>query len=127
MNTPKIGRSKAVKKNLVKYLVVSYDDDQQQWFYDLVYAKTAEDASAFICKMRDYVIAADATEPKNLDFNHVGAFDATQEISECQNCEAKFPQNRLKPIKDLAQRVVAGESMPSGECPECGALCQVIA
>jgi hypothetical protein len=43
-----------------KYLVVSYDDDQQQWFWDYVAAKTAEDAVAHICKRRPYVIAADA-------------------------------------------------------------------
>ena len=44
-----------------KYLVVSYDDDQQQWFWDYVAAKTAEDAVAHVCERRPYVIAADAT------------------------------------------------------------------
>ena len=43
-----------------KYLVVSYDDDQQQWFWDYVAAKSAEDAVALVCKRRPYVIAADA-------------------------------------------------------------------
>jgi len=43
-----------------KYLVVSYDDDQQQWFWDYVGAKTAEDAVAHVCERRPYVIAADA-------------------------------------------------------------------
>jgi hypothetical protein len=43
-----------------KYLVVSYDDDQQQWFWDYVVAKTAEDAVAHVCERRPYVIAADA-------------------------------------------------------------------
>ena len=43
-----------------KYLVVSYDDDQQQWFWDYVVAKTAEDAVAYVCERRPYVIAADA-------------------------------------------------------------------
>ncbi|MBZ5697641.1 MAG: hypothetical protein LAN18_03750 [Acidobacteriia bacterium] len=43
-----------------KYLVVSYDDDQQQWFWDYVAAKTAEDAVAHVCERRPYVIAADA-------------------------------------------------------------------
>lgn len=43
-----------------KYLVVSYDDDQQQWFWDYVAAKTTEDAVAFVCERRPYVIAADA-------------------------------------------------------------------
>ena len=43
-----------------KYLVVSYDDDQQQWFWDCVAAKRAEDAVALVCDRRPYVIAADA-------------------------------------------------------------------
>ena len=43
-----------------KYIVISYDDDQQQWFYDLVAAPTAEAATALVLKERDYVIAADA-------------------------------------------------------------------
>ena len=43
-----------------KYLVVSYDDDQQQWFWDYVAAKSAEDAVAHVCERRPYVIAADA-------------------------------------------------------------------
>ena len=43
-----------------KYLVVSYDDDQQQWFWDYVAANTAEDAIAEVCERRPYVIAADA-------------------------------------------------------------------
>ena len=43
-----------------KYLVVSYDDDQQQWFWDYVAAKTEKDAVAHVCERRPYVIAADA-------------------------------------------------------------------
>jgi hypothetical protein len=43
-----------------KYLVVSYDDDQQQWFWDYVAAKTAAKAVAYVCERRPYVIAADA-------------------------------------------------------------------
>ena len=46
--------------------------------------------------------------------------------SECQNCGAIVNDEDLKPIKDLMQRVEPGEPMPSGECPECGALCQPI-
>ena len=43
-----------------KYLVVSYDDDQQQWFWDYVVAKTPEDAVTQVCERRPNVIAADA-------------------------------------------------------------------
>jgi hypothetical protein len=43
-----------------KFLVVSYDDDQQQWFWDYVVARTEEAAVNSVCKRRPYVIAADA-------------------------------------------------------------------
>jgi hypothetical protein len=44
-----------------KFLVVSYDSDQQQWFYDTVIAENEEKASELICRIRPYVIDADAT------------------------------------------------------------------
>ena len=43
-----------------KFRVVSYDDDQQQWFWDYVAANTAADAVAHVCERRPYVIAADS-------------------------------------------------------------------
>ena len=49
-----------------KYLVVSYDDDQQQWFWDYVVAKTEGDAVALVCGRRPYVIAADANSLSQL-------------------------------------------------------------
>jgi hypothetical protein len=44
-----------------KFLVVSYDDDQQQWFWDFVAAQTPSMATIQVCADRPYVIAADAT------------------------------------------------------------------
>lgn len=46
--------------SLQKFLVVSYDDDQQQWFWDYVVSRTEKEAVALVCKRRPYVIAADA-------------------------------------------------------------------
>lgn len=46
------------------------------------------------------------------------------ELSECQNCGAIHANENLNEIKHLSMRVAAGEPHPSGECPECGALCQ---
>ena len=42
-------------------------------------------------------------------------------ISTCQNCERET-ESPL-PLKDVLQRVAPGELMPSGECPDCGAVC----
>ncbi len=50
-----------------KFLVISYDDDQQQWFYDLVVAASEQAAVDKVCTRRDYVIAADALSPENLN------------------------------------------------------------
>jgi hypothetical protein len=49
-----------------KFLVISYDDDQQQWFYDFVVAPSDEAAVQKVCTQRDYVIAADALSVENL-------------------------------------------------------------
>lgn len=46
------------------------------------------------------------------------------DFSRCQNCDVIVRSADLPPIADLEQRVESGEPMPSGECPECGALCQ---
>jgi hypothetical protein len=45
-----------------KFLVVSYDSDQQEWFYDHVMASSEESAEAFVCENRPYVVDADATD-----------------------------------------------------------------
>jgi len=41
----------------------------------------------------------------------------------CDNCGVEWDLEDLQPIKDLHQRVDPGGVMPSGECPDCGALC----
>ena len=44
----------------------------------------------------------------------------------CQNCDfVTQDRDQLLPIRDIHQRVEPGERMPAGECPECGALCQL--
>ena len=41
----------------------------------------------------------------------------------CGNCDWTGEQEQCKEVKDISMRVSAGEIMPAGECPECGALC----
>jgi hypothetical protein len=45
---------------MMRFLVISYDDDQQVWHYDVTEDATEEDAEARICRIRPYVIAAEA-------------------------------------------------------------------
>lgn len=122
-----------------KFMVISYDTDQQQWFYDTVFADSGEDAEAIICGVRPYVVGADAT---NLEQLHVMAIavekrtesdswadlldfaeEANVAVHECGNCGEFHERDKLNPIKDIEQRVAPDEPMPSGECPDCGALC----
>lgn len=49
-----------------KFVVVSYDNDEQQWFWDYVAARNAESAAAKVCTKRPYVIAAEACTPEEL-------------------------------------------------------------
>jgi hypothetical protein len=49
-----------------KYLVISYDTDQQQWFYDLVAARTPEAAKGLVLEGRPYVVDADAVTGDHL-------------------------------------------------------------
>jgi hypothetical protein len=41
----------------------------------------------------------------------------------CDNCGKTWKADELEGIKDLDNRVDAGSVVPSGQCPECGALC----
>lgn len=50
-----------------KYLAVSYDDDQQQWFWDYVVAESKEDAVKIVCDARPYCIAADAADLEQVE------------------------------------------------------------
>ena len=44
----------------MRFLVISYDDDQQKWYYDFVVASSERAAVEQLCMQRDSVIAADA-------------------------------------------------------------------
>jgi len=43
--------------------------------------------------------------------------------SVCQNCGIVVADKDLQEVKHLYERVAPDEEMPSGECPECGAVC----
>jgi hypothetical protein len=43
-------------------------------------------------------------------------------VCECQNCGWKGPESALAEIRDFSERHEPGDTVGSGECPECGAL-----
>jgi hypothetical protein len=49
-----------------KFLVVSYDNNEQQWFWDFVNADSQEKAEQLVEKCRPYVQGADGIELKDL-------------------------------------------------------------
>jgi hypothetical protein len=125
------------------FLVVSYDDDQQQWHYDTVREESAEDAAALICKLRPYVIAADATDVtelvkmakrvKSAKPKAIAKYLDTVAVesgfeARCQNCESLYKLDDLEDIRRYHERVGPGEVAPAGQCPaaDCGALCHMI-
>lgn len=54
---------------------------------------------------------------------YVGLGDADPEtLASCGNCGAETPVGELDMVSDIQERVMAGEVMPAGQCPKCGAL-----
>lgn len=49
-----------------------------------------------------------------------------EDKSKCGNCGKVWDDSQLAEIRHLWERVSPGEPFPSGECPECGALCQPV-
>ena len=49
-----------------------------------------------------------------------------ESLHECDNCQEVFKAPKLHGIEDLTMRLEAGGVVPSGGCPECGALCYPI-
>ncbi len=51
---------------------------------------------------------------------------ATDGTHQCDNCGKVFTADELCDVEDFSMRVEPGGIVPSGECPECGALCYPI-
>lgn len=47
-------------------------------------------------------------------------------VAQCHICTRVWLENDLNEPEHLSERVDAGEEMPAGECPECGALCSLV-
>src|SRR5215475_4876883 len=55
--------------------------------------------------------------------NNVSEISKPEGWSKCNNCEWEgIPETGLSEVPDLLERIEPGEIVPSGECPECGAL-----
>jgi len=49
--------------------------------------------------------------------------DENEAVDVCDNCKKEWKRGMLCEAKDYFQRIEPGGVVPSGECPECGALC----
>lgn len=125
------------------FLVVSVDSDEQQFFYDVVRAEDAEEAAALICKLRPYVVDADASsveqvaqmakqtksaKPKAIQKRRDEVAVESAFTARCDNCGEVYQQDDLDDIRRYHERVAEGEEEPVGQCPsaDCGALCHLI-
>lgn len=57
---------------------------------------------------------------------HAKGDDGNTEAVECQDCDWAGRFDQLEIVHDLEERVMAGEPMPAGQCPKCGALCHAV-
>jgi len=71
----------------------------------------------------DWLIA-ELTPP---DVGFAAASVSQGEHCQCQNCDWSGPVHDAEPVHDIWSRVAPGETMPAGDCPECGALVHLIA
>jgi len=55
------------RQSFQEFLVIGYDDDQQQWFYDFVVATSKQAAVDEVSTDRFYAIAADASATDELN------------------------------------------------------------
>ena len=46
--------------------------------------------------------------------------------TKCENCGKSWKQERLNLVAHLLDRVMPGEIMPAGQCPDCEALCHFV-
>ena len=49
-----------------------------------------------------------------------------EDLTECQNCGTVRPERELDDIENLLARLAAGDIVPVGQCPDCGAVCQPV-
>ncbi len=74
--------------------------------------------------LRATINETDALIWKTINANKADIMDG-EDICACQNCDWRGTIAQCDPIQDIFQRVAPGETMPAGECPDCGALTQV--
>lgn len=43
-------------------------------------------------------------------------------LARCADCQRVTPLDELREVKNLAQRLEPGDTVPDGECPHCGAM-----
>lgn len=53
--------------NKQQYVVLSWDNDEQQFFWDVVLAKDEREAREIVEEIREYAVSCDALTPKELE------------------------------------------------------------
>jgi ATPase family associated with various cellular activities (AAA) len=87
-------KSKSEGTKMDKFLVVSYDPNEQQWFYDVVLAADKQAAQTKVTELRDYVIDADVFTMDELDGMNRRVQAETKEQAEAWYKELKAESGR---------------------------------
>jgi hypothetical protein len=106
-------------------------NDLAGWVEDEKDKQAGEEAEEIIARgleaQLDYLmvrgVGLDEIADEFLDLESQGPYE--DGTSRCQNCDWKGDTADTVEIVCLHSRVAPGEPMPSGQCPKCGALCQL--
>lgn len=107
-------------------------EDLAAWVKDEKEKEADEEAEAIVAQgmeaQLEYLIGRgvplDEIADEFLDLEPSGPYE--DGISQCQGCGWEGDTADSVEIADLHSRVAPGEPMPSGQCPRCGALCQLV-
>lgn len=124
---------------MAKYLVISYDQDEQQTFYDWAIAKDEEEAKKQIDDIRPYAIAVCAMPPEEMHNMAKILEEATEEtiagelfniaeesnlLEEDASDPLEFEPDEYKPGWHKTENGlwfgIKKERFPHDVCPECG-------
>lgn len=91
---------------------------------DRFFENVGRDANVILSPYGGLLNISNARASANAVSNHVAqtADGHTDPFVTCSNCNWKGKESQCDEIDNISQRICAGETMPAGQCPECGSV-----